>query len=264
MSSVGGGQSTGDEGARLHLLEAMLDSMTMQRIEQLGIQIGWHCLEVGAGEGSIARWLATRVGSQGKILATDIEPRFREDPFLPQLTIRSHDILNDELESGAFDLVHVRAVLMHLADPARAVQRMAMAVRPGGIILLEEFDWISFGVVDSAYPEAQRFEEKMNILAQGLKYAHVMDLYLGRHLGGFLDQLGFTEVASEGYTGIARGGDGQAQFQRVTLQLAVPYLIAAGMWTEEDRVIIERLLDDPSFSYVGGTIFQAWGTRQAG
>ena len=33
-------------------------------------------LEIGAGGGSIARWLAERVGPTGSVLATDIDPRF--------------------------------------------------------------------------------------------------------------------------------------------------------------------------------------------
>jgi hypothetical protein len=38
----------------------------------LGIQKGWHCLEVGAGHGVVARWLAEQVGPTGRVVATDI------------------------------------------------------------------------------------------------------------------------------------------------------------------------------------------------
>ena len=39
---------------------------------------GARCLEVGAGSGSMALWMAARVGETGHVLATDINPRFVE------------------------------------------------------------------------------------------------------------------------------------------------------------------------------------------
>lgn len=61
------------ERIRLQLLQQSLDSLTIQRLAQLGVQPGWHCLEVGAGVGSIAHWLAQQVGPQGSVVATDID-----------------------------------------------------------------------------------------------------------------------------------------------------------------------------------------------
>jgi len=61
---------------RYHDLSALYDARTIRHLEQLGIERGWSCLEVGGGGGSIASWLCERVGDQGRVLATDIEPRF--------------------------------------------------------------------------------------------------------------------------------------------------------------------------------------------
>src|SRR5438477_10948072 len=145
------------EGKRLHFLQQILDPVTFRRLEQIGVQQGWRCLEVGAGEGSIAHWLAKKVGPQGKVVATDIEIRLMDKQHEPNLEIRRHDILVDDLEQGYYDLVHTRAVLMHLSDPVQAVKKMAGAVRPGGWLFLEEFDSISFGAVDTESPIAQTF-----------------------------------------------------------------------------------------------------------
>jgi hypothetical protein len=35
------------------------------RLDRLEVVLGWRCLEVDAGLGSIARWLGTRIGQQG-------------------------------------------------------------------------------------------------------------------------------------------------------------------------------------------------------
>ena len=251
------------EGERLQLLQQTLDPLTIRRFERLGVQKGWRCLEVGAGGGSVARWLAKQVGSQGKVVATDIETRLLDKTHEPNLEMRRHDILVDDLEQEYYDLVHTRAVLMHLADPVQAVKKMAAAVRPGGWLFLEEFDWISFGAVDTESPAAQTFNQKMETLAKTLQAVHVMDLYFGRHLRGLLEQLGFVDIDTEGITGISRGGDPLTQLQQMNLQLAGPPLIAAGVLSEEDVALLRRLFADPSFYYVDGTFFGVWGRRSS-
>ena len=64
------------ERERLALLTQFADPITTRRLTDLGVGRGWRCLEVGAGNGSIARWLASRVGSEGRVVATDLNPRF--------------------------------------------------------------------------------------------------------------------------------------------------------------------------------------------
>src|SRR5262249_41196057 len=64
------------ERRRLALLTEIADPITPRRLSDLGVGPGWRCLDVGAGDGSIARWLAARVGPEGRVVATDLEPRF--------------------------------------------------------------------------------------------------------------------------------------------------------------------------------------------
>ncbi len=262
-SSISRENAADFEGKRLQFLQQILDCVTLRRFEHLGVQQGWRCLEVGAGEGSVARWLAQKVGPQGHVVATDIETGLIDEKHEPNLEMRRHDILVDDLEQGYYDVVHTRAVLMHLFDPVQAVNKMAAAVRPGGWLFLEEFDWISFGAVDTASPVAQAFNQKMETLAKALQGARVMNLYFGRHLRGLLEQLGFIDIDTEGITGISRGGDPLTQFQLMNLQLAGPPLIAAGVLTEQDVELLEQRFADPSFYYVDGAFFGVWGRRPA-
>ena len=118
--------------ARLAALEAQLDPGTMRHLQALGVGEGWHCLEVGGGGGSIAEWLCRRVGPAGRVVATDINTRFLEALDFRNLVVRVHNIVEDELEQGAFDLVHARTVLMHLRQRPTALERMVSALKPGG------------------------------------------------------------------------------------------------------------------------------------
>src|SRR6187399_1249805 len=91
------------ERARLEQLERISDPVTRGRLEKLGVARGWRCLEVGAGRGSIARWLADRVGPEGRVVATDLDPRFLDDLTLPNVEVRAHDVLATPFEPGAYD-----------------------------------------------------------------------------------------------------------------------------------------------------------------
>jgi predicted methyltransferase len=67
------------ERERLHALEAAKDPKTRRHMLQLGLKPGWSCLEVGAGGGSITRWLSEQVGPSGTVVAADIDLRFLQD-----------------------------------------------------------------------------------------------------------------------------------------------------------------------------------------
>ena len=123
------------EEGRLALLERRFDAGTVRRLGDLGVRSGWRCLEVGAGHGSIARWLSEKVGRDGSVIAADIDTRFLTG--LPDnVDVRALDIRDLEPEPD-FDLVHCRALLMHLRDPADAIARIVAALRPGGVLLAE-------------------------------------------------------------------------------------------------------------------------------
>ena len=120
------------EHARLRALEAAFDGASTRHLADRGVGPGWRCLEVGCGAGGVARWLAERVGAGGRVLATDLDLRFVEDHGHGNLEIRHHDILTDPLEEGTFDLVHERALLVHLPERQQALERMVAAGWPGG------------------------------------------------------------------------------------------------------------------------------------
>jgi len=52
---------------RMELLERVQDPATIEHLRRIGVAPGWRCLELGAGGGSIAAWLARRVGLGGPV-----------------------------------------------------------------------------------------------------------------------------------------------------------------------------------------------------
>src|SRR5258708_40182696 len=67
-----------EERVRLRGLEIALDAGTREHLLRLGVRPGIRCLEIGAGRGAIACWLAEQVAPDGIVVATDLETDFLE------------------------------------------------------------------------------------------------------------------------------------------------------------------------------------------
>ena len=89
------------------------------------------CLGVGFGAGSVALWLADKVSSAGRVVATDLDPRFLDGHGRANLEARKHDLATDPLEEAAFDLAHARSALEWILDKQRALERMVSVLLAG-------------------------------------------------------------------------------------------------------------------------------------
>src|SRR2546429_2842545 len=90
------------EQQRLAALANTWDANTQRNFEALGPLQGLRVLDVGAGGGSVARWLVDAVGPTGRVVATDIDTRFIDTIDAPNFTARRHDVVNEPLEEDAF------------------------------------------------------------------------------------------------------------------------------------------------------------------
>jgi len=247
------------EGKRLHALEEMGDPRTRHRLERLGIRSGWRCLEVGAGRGSVARWMAEQVGPTGRVVASDIDPRFLTAIDTPCLEIRQHDVLERDFEPGHYDVVHCRALLMHLSSPVLAIRRMASAVRPGGWLFMEEGDFGAFGAVDPLYPGAAAFDRATRAAWDTLHRLEVMDVRFGRRLSTLVDQLGWSDADHDAPLRVSHGGDTVGRFWAVTFSsMRSSPLVDAAAITRDELETTLRLLEDPRFAFLGPIPFSAW------
>jgi hypothetical protein len=127
-----------EAGARFDALSTLFDPSTFRHVEALGIEPGWRCWEVGAGGRSVPDWLASRVGTGGHVLATDLDVSWL--PGEAGYEVRRHDIGTDPVPEEKFDLVHARLVLVHVPQREQALRTLVRALKPGGWLLLEDAD----------------------------------------------------------------------------------------------------------------------------
>jgi len=252
------------ETRRLLALEVMEDPGTHAALERCGIGPGWHCLELGAGHGSIAQWMADRVGDSGRVVAVDQDPRFLHEIERPNLSIRALDVATDEIERDSFDLVHCRALLMHLPSPEAVLEKMLAATRPGGWLVVEEGDFSTFSAVDPLYPGAAEFDRTTRACWDFMHKVGRMDSYFGRRLPELMAPLQLRGAACRGLVRIARGGDSLAEFWSLTFQLpAVDAMIGASVVSRQQIDGVRALFADPSFTFVVAAVYTAWGRRAA-
>jgi SAM-dependent methyltransferase len=249
------------ERERLALLTQIADPITARRLADLGVGPGWRCLEVGAGDGSVARWLADCVGPKGRVTATDLNPRFLVGSQVPNLEVRRHDILDDELERAHYDLVHCRCLLQHLPDPTRALRRMIDALRPGGWLFVEEVDTGWVAATDPGHPRAAEFNRTARALWAAMQATGPLDPTFGRRMPALVERFGVWVLGHDGATLIGPGGGPYARCARMTEELLRDRFIAAGVLTKADFDERYRAYDDPSFWFTGFTFFGAWGRR---
>lgn len=249
------------ECERLGLLTQIADPFTTRRLNELGVRSGWRCLDVGAGNGSVARLLASRVGPEGRVVATDLDPRFLGGHGLPNLEVRRHDILEDNLEAKHYDLVHCRCLLTHLPDPARAIRRMVDAVRPGGWLFVEDIDGWSGGATDPDHPRAAEFDRTSRVLWNSVQASGPFDVTFGRRLPALVERFGIQEFEHDGGTLIGRGGGPLARCSQMSEDLLRDRCVALGALSDADLDERRRAYDDPSFWFVSFTLFGVWGRR---
>ncbi|MEZ4683534.1 MAG: methyltransferase domain-containing protein [Caldilineaceae bacterium] len=246
------------ERNRLARLEKGMDPGTIRHLEALGVAKGWRCLEIGAGGGSIAEWLCERVGSEGRVVATDLQTKFIEAIDVPNIEVRQHDITTDNLEQNAFDLVHARAVLEHLPARDEVLQRMIAALRPGGWLLLEAHDFLS--LLPISQQGSELFTKASNAFLTVLNQ-NGLDPEYGRRIGLLLRHYGLTSVGVEGRM-YEMGGDLPltAVWSLVVQRLRQP-MTEAGLLSSHEIDEAVELIEGSQFLSLSPTFIAGWGRK---
>jgi SAM-dependent methyltransferase len=244
------------ERDRLASIEQFEDPGTLRHLEALGIGSGWHCLEVGAGGGSIAARMCERVGPSGQVLAIDLETKFLAALDYPNLEVRRLDVTTDELPEATFDIIHERAVLLHLPSRSDVLRRLVRALKPGGWLLCEDTDFVTF-VEGSPYPHLQRVAAAMTafLASKGAEPNY------GRRLFDELRAVGLEAVDAQGRVYMMRGNHPSSVLPRFTLERVRTPAIAAGAVTEAEYDQALALFDNPNVVVMSHVMMAAWGKR---
>jgi SAM-dependent methyltransferase len=247
-----------EERVRLRGLEIALDAGTREHLLRLGVRPGIRCLEIGAGGGAIACWLAEQVAPDGIVVATDLETDFLElrAAEYPTLQVLRHDLTAEDLP-GDFDLIHARYLVEWLPNKLLALRRMVAALRPGGVLLDEEPDWVTIFET----PESSALRHVMIAAMRYLEATCPIDTQYGRRLVDDLVAAGLRDVQAEGRCAIVAGGSTPADFLRLTIEKLRAPLVSGHRASEIELNEAVAILEDPAANVMFPLTVAAWGRR---
>ena len=184
---------------RFTAFATLFDPSTFRHLDGLGLAPGWRCWEVGAGGTSVVR----APGGAGRArratcwppTSTCRGPRARRRP-----TSRSSSTTSraDPPPGGPFDLVHARLVLVHVPERDAALANMVAALRPGGVLLVEDADPAlqPLSCLEETGPE-QVLANRLRRGFRALLAERGVDLAYGRTLPRRLRAAGLVDVAAD-------------------------------------------------------------------
>ncbi|WP_406631028.1 class I SAM-dependent methyltransferase [Amycolatopsis sp. WGS_07] len=239
---------------RMSALQASYDAATVQHLEKLGVGSGWSCWEIGAGGGSIARWLAERAGH---VLATDVDTRLLTD--LPANTsVVHHDVREEPVPDRKFDLIHARLVLIHFPERDELVAKLATALAPGGWLVLEEIEARGQTVLETPdEASAAIFRSVQGRIIDLLERAGSDVEWAGR-LPEVLAEAGLREIGSGRVTTRWPGGGTEIRVLAANSLELADKLAAEGVRAEELEQF-RTVLADPRFTVSSYPLVSAWG-----
>lgn len=125
---------------------AAADDEVARLAARIGLAQGAVVAEIGAGDGSFAVELAKRVGPEGRVYATELEPEQLDAiratasaAGVANVEVREAKVEATNLPDACCDAIVMRNVYHHLTAPAALDRDVVRALRPGGYLVVIDF-----------------------------------------------------------------------------------------------------------------------------
>jgi ubiquinone/menaquinone biosynthesis C-methylase UbiE len=189
---------TTDPGFFLHFLDEAnkqpgVIAWKSSILDGLRLKPGMQVLDVGCGTGADAFELATSVGANGLVTGVDFSEsliteavRRGVDRRLP-VKFEVGDAQALRFADSSFDAVRTERMLMYIPNPSKALAEMARVLKPGGRMVVHDFDWES-QFCDSPFKDTTR---KIALsFCDGVKNG-----WIGRCLPRLFREVGMTDIS---------------------------------------------------------------------
>jgi SAM-dependent methyltransferase len=230
----------------------MFEPITRRLFEAAGIRPGMRVLDIGCGCGDVAFLVRKLVGEGGEVVGVDRSP---DAVAIANARAQDHGYYNvrfvecdimDCLPDPQFDAVVGRLVLMFLRDAVAAVRHLASRLRPGALVVFQEFDTQT----SRAMPPAPTFDRTIALICAAMEAAGV-DSDLGLRLRGVFEAAGLSapQMRHEAVVGAGPGHPAFRVFAEV-LRSMLPLVERFGLGTARE-IDIETLADRVEAEVVG-------------
>ena len=246
---------------RLRLQSLVWEPTGRQLLSKAGDGSGARALDVGCGAMGWLRILSEWVGPSGRVIGTDINERlldaarsFLEEEEIANVELAVDDLFESKLEPQSFDLVHARYVIAPLGRGREQVATHRRLVKPGGSLVLEEWDLASWHFNPTA-PAAERLIRLLSEIFAGLGGE------AGRGLPELLREIGIEEPGIDAHVIALRPGH---PYLRLPLQFSVALESRLLETLSKDELAslrrdAEAELAEPGRWGTTFTLIQSWG-----
>ena len=230
-------------------------------LDQIGIESGWRCLDLGCGPRGLTEMLSERVGPGGSVVGLEYNPSFVEiarNGAAPNVEIIQGDAYATSLAADSFDLVHCRSLVSTSGQPERLIMEAKRLLRPGGIYAAQEPDVGSL----NCYPPHSawdRLRHAIEVCFPGCAGRDPVPQQIYR----LMRQAGFSDVQFRpAIVGTTYGHPWHDFFPSTSESVRSEYL-ARGLFEAEefDKTIreVRSHLADPDTIVTSVTMIQTWG-----
>jgi SAM-dependent methyltransferase len=260
------GSSLG-ETARLQRQAEELAADSAALLDRLGLRPGQSAIDLGCGPRGALDLLAERVTPGGRVVGLDADPahaamaaEFARRHDLTGVELVTADARDTGLAAGSFDLVHARALLVTVPEPAEVAAEMARLARPGG--------WVASVEPDTqhamCYPPHPAFDRLCEIFTVVFG-RNGADPWIGRRVPGLLRQAGLAEVGVAARVQMYPHGNSRRTIRADLVRSMRPQVLEMGLASaaelDELDAACRAHLDDPAVVAMSGLLFLTWGRK---
>jgi ubiquinone/menaquinone biosynthesis C-methylase UbiE len=256
----------GREGyQRLRVLAAARRASTLELFQLAGLRPGMQCVDLGCGSGDVTLDLAALAGPAGGAVGIDADQAKLE---LAREAARERGLANVAFEAadvsqwagpGEYDFVYCRFLLQHLAVPVGLLRRMWDAVRPGGVLAVEDAD------LEGLFcdPDNDGFSFYRQMYAEVLAH-NGGDPGCARRLVRYFRETGIPDPAMRLLQGVSTDGDAKVM-PLLTLEAIADSIVSSGLATAAEVAAaigsLRAFTTHPDTLISDPRIFQVWARR---
>lgn len=261
--------SSGSESARLERQADELAPDSAALLDRVGLRPGDRAIDLGCGPRGIIELLSERVSPGGRVVGLDGDPahvamasELVVKRALSDVEIVSADARHTGLQSGSFDLVHARTLLVTLPEPAEVLTEMVRLARPGG--------WVAGLEPDTeaaiCYPPHPAFYRLCEIFTVAFT-RNGADPHIGRRMAELYQQAGLEDVTVEARAGVYPAGHSRRTIRADLVRAMRPQILELGLADERELDELDRAarkhFENPDTVIMPSLMFLAWGRKPA-
>jgi ubiquinone/menaquinone biosynthesis C-methylase UbiE len=256
------------ESSRLQRQADELLAANTALVDRTPLGAGEAAIDLGCGPRGILELLSERVGSSGRVVGVDADPRhvamaaeMLATRKLVNVEVLLGDARNTHLPSSSFDVVHARTLLINVPQPLQVVEEMVRLAKPGGWVLSLEPDCES----SICYPAHPAYERLVGMFPPVFT-RNGADWRIGRRVAELYRSAGLVDVQVEAQADAYPCGHSRRTIVLDLIRSMRSHVVELGLATdvELDELFVAALahLDKPDTVVMPNLFFLVSGCKR--